>query len=211
MWTKSALKWGRIKQNNLSCTCSDISVCLWRMEGLSWTTPVPWLSMRAVSCGPTSPSSVCCPSAPVATTTPRGHLPHPPAGEPKSATWSAVPRTPKGCTRCWTICWLRTCTSASTPCWVPWCPWTRAGHRPWTSCRETPRIIWRETGPNWPGCVWCWRQSVRLWNELRTGWVRGPGRWSSGGCEKHRLWAEKTESPPKNKSPDVETLLFVST
>lgn len=161
----------------------DSYLCVCRMEGLSWTIPVLWLFMRAVSCGPTSPSSVCCPLAPVAMTTQRGHLPHPPAWEPKSATWSAVLPTLKGSTPFWTICWLRTFTSASTPCWALWCPWTRAGRGPWTSCRETPRTTWRETGPSWPGSVWCLAPSGQLWAELRTGWASGPGRWSRDGCE----------------------------
>lgn len=160
-----------------------VSMCLCRMEELSWTTPVPWLFTRAVCCGPTSPSSVCCPSAQVAMTTSRGHPPPPPAWEPKSATWSAALQTPKGSTPYWTTCWLQMCTFVSTPCWVLWCPWMRADRRPWISCIETPRTTWRETDPNWPGSVWCSGQSAQLLAELRTGWVRGPGRWSRDGCE----------------------------
>lgn len=153
------------------------------MEGFFSTIPVPWPFMRAVYCGPISPSSACSPLVPVAMTTPRGHLLHPPAWEQKSATWSAALLTQKGSIRFWMICWLRTCTSASTPCWAPWCPWTRAGRGPWISCRKTPRSTWRGTGPNWPGSAWCSGQSAQLLAELRTGWVRGSGRWSKDGCE----------------------------
>lgn len=178
-WLTHSLKWVWIKQN----ACPEHLSCLCRMEELSWTIPAPWLSMRADYCGPTNPSSVCCPLAPVAMTTPGEDLPPPPAWGPKSATWSAVLQTRKECTPSWMNCWLQTCTSASTPCWVRWCPWTRVGHGPWTSCRETPRTTWTETGPNWPGSVWCSGQSAQPLAELRTGWVRGPGRWSRDGCE----------------------------
>lgn len=153
------------------------------MVVFSSTIPVPWQFMRAVCCGPISPSSACSPSVPVAMTTLRGHLPHPPAWGLKSATWSAALLTQKGSIRFWMTCWLQTCTSASTPCWAPWCPWTRAGRRPWISCRKTPRTTWRGTGPNWLGSAWCSGQSAQLLAELRTGWVRGSGRWSKDGCE----------------------------
>lgn len=156
--------------------CVGDLFCCFRTEVSFWTILVPWPSTRAVSCGPTSPSSVYCPSAPDAMITQRGPLPRPPAWGPKSATSSAAPLTPRGSTRFWTICWLQTCTSASTRCWVPWFRWTRVGHRLWTSCRETPRTTWRETGPNLPGSVWCLGQSAQLLAELRTGWVRGPGK-----------------------------------
>lgn len=164
------------------CIVSSLRVC--RMEGLSSTTPAPWLSTRADCCGPTSPSSACCPSAPVAMTTLKGRLVHPLASGPKSAASSAAPQTPKGSTLCWTICWLRTCTFASTRCWAPWCPWTRAALGPWSSCRETPRSTWRETGPSWHGCVWCSAQSARPLKGRRTGWGKEPGRWGRGGREK---------------------------
>lgn len=164
------------------------SVCVCRMEGLSWTIPAPWLFTRAVYCGPTSPSSACYPLAPVAMTTLKGCPARPLAWGPKSAALSAAPQTPKGSTPCWTTCWLRTCTSVSTPCWAPWCPWMRAAHGPWTSFRGTPRSTWRGTGPSWRGCAWCWRRSARPLKGPRTGWVKEPGRWSRDGCEEISSW-----------------------
>lgn len=192
------------------------------MEGFSSTIPVPWLFMRAVYCGPISPFSACSPSVPVAMITLRGHLPHPPAWGLKSATWSAALPTQKGSTHFWMTCWLQTCTSASTPCWAPWCPWTRAGRRPWISCRKTPRATWRETGPNWLGSAWCSGQSAQLLAELRTGWVRGSGRWSNDGCEVvhddapiFRLWTKNwmnsnIQHPNQIPSQNLSPLLWMS-
>lgn len=160
-----------------------------RMEASFWTTPAPWPSTRAASCGPGSPSSACSPSARAATTTQRNLPPLRPASGPKSATSSAVPPTLKASTRFWTTCWPQTFTSASTRGWALWSPWTRVGLRLWTSCRKTLRTIWKETGPNLPDCVWCWEPSAQLLAERRTGWVRRPGRWSRRGSEQND-WAD---------------------